>query len=131
MVVDTIKKIFKNLAISFLGAYLPYLIYFTIIFLRGREPLLGNDISNFIGEAIFMGLYPLFSTPFIVLILYIASLIEKRVLNKWFVFSFSFYSSVIIIILSNFWDIWYSISFTLISLVVVIILMNIKRWIKN
>ena len=137
MVINIIKKVIKTFALSFLGAYLPLLISFTIFFLRRSEPLLGTDLPNYIGWVMFIAIVPfIYNAPITTLILYIASLLDKRVLNKWFVSSFSFYGSVVVSIFltlenKSLWflnNIWYFWGIILIPLVVVIILMNIKKW---
>ena|SRR3989344_2570847 len=133
---EVIKKIVKILGISFLGFYLPYLIFIILAFVFKTE---GTDLIDFPGAATLLALSSIIYGFFAVLVLYISSLIDKRVFNKGFVFGFSFYWFVTISIFTGLenksvWflnSIWYFWGFILIPLVVVIVLMNIKKWIKK
>ena len=93
MVSNTIKKTFTVFTLSFLGVWLPYLAYLVIIFLSGIEPLmnLADYIDIILSITPLIVLFALFLTT----ILYIASLLDKRVLNKWFVLGFAAIFSII------------------------------------
>ena len=135
MITNAIKKILETLAISFLGVYLAYLVYFTVTFLRESEPLLGSDLQNYIWGVMFVALVPLASAPFVAFILLLFSFLDKRILNKWFVFGFAIYFFVAGLVVDNIVSLedssvnsWIPLGFILVSLIIVIILMNIKKW---
>ena len=88
-----VKKIIKTFTLIFLGIYLPYMVYFIMIFLLGIEPLV--NLPNYVGEIGYIVPFIISFALFLTLILYIASLLDKRVLNKWFVLIVAFSFSII------------------------------------
>ena len=119
------KSIFKIFGISFLGFYFPDLVFIIFAFVFKAE---GTDLIDFPGVDTLIALSSIIYAFFTVIILYVSSLMDRRALNKWFVFGFSLYSFLGIFIIK---DLFYSVGFILISLVFVFVAMNIKRWIKR
>ena len=88
-------KTLKVFVLSFLGVFLPFLLYFIII-LFTIDPI--ENTLNIIEDFLYVISVILTFTLFLTMILFIASILDKRVLNKWVVIPISVFLSLIGII---------------------------------
>ena len=133
---EMIKKIIKNYFISFLGFYLPNLILVILGFLFNTQ---GTYLIDFTGVAILISFSSVVYSFFSSIVLGIFSLTEKIFTNKWVVFAFSLYWSIVFLIFTGFgnnnlWFIesnWLFTIILLVPLVITLIFMKFKKWFKN
>ncbi len=127
MIKDLIKKkIAKTLGVSFLGFYLPYLFFTTIGFIffdAGSK--VGYGLGNYIAVAILIALVLFVAALVITIILLLFSLVDNRILNKWFVFGFSIYCLIFGFINQQV-NTWLLLLVVFVSLFIV--LLAIKTW---
>lgn len=125
-----IKKIFKIFIISFLGFYLPYLILIIFPFIQNTKSIEGEDLVDFTGASTLISIPAIIFASFAVVVLLTFSLIDKKVLNGWFIFCFAIYCFVLGFLNQQKSTLFLAI-FIIISLILVLVVVNASRWMKK
>lgn len=117
------KKIIRTYLISAITVYCPYLLIVLIGLIQdhGANGEIGSSLPELATVSVLLIPTALIYGFFITACLYVFSLIDKRVLNKWFVMGFSLYSFLSSFIIQH---LWYSVASALVPLIIAVIIMK-------
>ena len=126
------KKLLKTLLISTAVFYVTYLVIIGWGYLppHGESGELSFTFAEFVTIAFFMIPASLINGVIYTLGLGSFSMLEKRILEPWFVSVFALYASIVTLIMSNTqYNKWFHILvLIIISLTIMVLSMNIKKW---